>query len=74
VSSTDAPAGLSRDLATIRVPRTCLGTPAWVRARGVVAYAMPHGGDSDFYLDGVPGSKVDDDPASFGRRAWWPGR
>ncbi|MGD9959168.1 hypothetical protein [Nocardioides sp.] len=59
------------DRITIAVPRTCLGSPAWVRARAVIDYfGRPVGGES-FFADAAPGSTLVRIP--FMAKAWHPG-
>ncbi|CUR59603.1 exported hypothetical protein [metagenome] len=59
-----------RDTVTVRLPRTCLGTPNWVRARAVIDYFGPRGRNDVFYADAAPGSSLD--PVPFLARVWRP--
>lgn len=61
-----------RDVATVSIPRRCLGGPRWVKAAGALAYSWPGGGDGDFYVDLTPDADVLGRKPVYTRRAWYP--
>ena len=73
-SSVRTPEGGSAATVRLSVPRRCLGEPRWVQVASALTYAWPHGGDGDFYVDGIPGSG---DPTRgrqpWSARVWHPG-
>lgn len=65
---------------TLSVDRSCLGDPEWVRVSAATGFMYyPNGGDSDVYIDFVPGTGdpelayVDDHPNELTDKVWWPG-
>ncbi len=61
----------AHDTVTISVPRSCLGDPAWVRARAVIDYFGRPGAGEEFFADAAPGTELTRVP--FLARAWHEG-
>ena len=56
------------DTIIIRVPRACLGTPAWVRPRVVIDYFSLAGAGGPFFADAAPGTDLT--PIPFMAKTW----